>query len=101
MTQRMHDIGVRIALGACGMKVLRLVVGQGVRLAGLGVALGLGIAPAQFRLMQSLLYNTSPRKPVVTLGGGVLLIVIAAAASALTARRAARSDPVGVLRPEQ
>jgi hypothetical protein len=100
VTQRMHEIGVRIALGARPNDVLRLVVGQGVRLAAVGIALGLAVALAASRVMQSLLYETSAREPVVTLAVGLLLVVIAAAASALPARRAARVDPVRVLRVE-
>lgn len=100
VTQRMHEISVRIALGARGLDVLQLVVGQGVRLATLGVTLGLAIALLASPLMQSLLYDTPAREPMVTLGVAVLLIVIAAAASALPARRAARTDPVMVLRSE-
>jgi predicted permease len=100
VTQRMHEISVRIALGASAADVLRLVVGQGVRLAVVGVALGLAVALAASRVMESLLYDTSPRDPIVTFGVGALLVAIAAAASALPARRAARVDPVGVLRAE-
>jgi ABC-type antimicrobial peptide transport system permease subunit len=100
VTQRLHEISVRIALGARGPDVLQLVVGQGVRLATLGVTLGLAIALLASPLMRSLLYDTPAREPMVTLGVAVLLIVIAAAASALPARRAARTDPVMVLRSE-
>lgn len=100
VTQRRHEIGVRIALGARGSDVLRLFVGQAVRLAIVGVVVGLLIALAASRVMQSLLYDTSAREPVVTLGVAALLVAIAALASALPARRAARVDPVGVLRAE-
>jgi len=100
VTQRLHEIGVRIALGARGADVIRLVVGQGVRVAAIGVAVGLLIALAASRIMQSLLYDTSPREPIVTIAVGALLIVIAGAASALPARRAVRVDPVRVLRAE-
>src|SRR5207237_734666 len=65
VTQRQHEIGVRIALGARGSDVRRLVVGQGVGLATAGVAVGVSIALAASRVMQSLLYDTSPRDPVV------------------------------------
>jgi len=100
VTQRLHEIGVRIALGARTADVLNLVVGQGLRLAMIGVASGLGIALVASRVMQSLLYDTSPREPLVTVGVAALLVAIAAAASAIPARRAAGVDPVDVLRTE-
>jgi len=100
VTQRLHEIGVRIALGAQRTDVLRLVVAQGMRLAMIGVAIGLTIALAASRVMQALLYETSPREPLVTLGVAALLVTIAAAASAMPARRAAGVDPVDVLRAE-
>jgi ABC-type antimicrobial peptide transport system permease subunit len=100
VAQRVHEIGVRMALGAHGSQVIRLVVGQGFRLAALGVAIGVAVALAASRVMQSLLYDTSPREPMVALGVSALLIGIAAAASALPARRAARVDPAGVLRTD-
>ena len=100
VTQRLHEIGVRIALGARTFDVLRLVVSEGLRLTMIGVAIGLVVALAASRVMQSLLYDTSPREPLVTLGVAVLLVAIAAAASAIPARRAARVDPVEVLRAE-
>jgi hypothetical protein len=100
VSQRLHEIGVRIALGARGADVVGLVVGRGVRLALFGVAAGLVIALAASRVMQSLLYDTSPREPLVTLGVAAVLVLIASVASALPAHRAARVDPVNVLRAE-
>jgi predicted permease len=100
VTQRLHEIGVRIALGARSPDVLRLVVGQGLRLAMVGVVSGIVIALAGSRVMESLLYDTSPREPMVTVGVAALLVTIAALASAVPARRAARVDPVEVLRTD-
>ena len=100
VAQRTHEIGVRMALGARAADVLRLVVGQGLRLAVAGVALGLLISLVASRVMQSLLYDTSPREPLVTAGVATLLLAIAALASILPARRAARVDPADVLRME-
>jgi ABC-type antimicrobial peptide transport system permease subunit len=89
-----------MALGARAADVLQLVVGQGLRLAVAGVALGLLISVVASRVMQSLLYDTSPRDPVVTASVATLLIAIAVLASVLPARRAARVDPADVLRTE-
>jgi ABC-type antimicrobial peptide transport system permease subunit len=100
VTQRLHEIGVRLALGARTLDVLHLVVAEGLRLAMVGVAIGIALALAASRVMQSLLYDTSPREPMVTVGVAALLVVIAAVASAVPARRAARVDPVEVLRAE-
>ena len=100
ITQRLHEIGVRIALGARSLDVLRLVITEGVRLTAIGIGIGLAVALAASHVMQSLLYETSPREPLVTLGVAALLVAIAAAASAVPARRAARVDPVEVLRAE-
>jgi putative ABC transport system permease protein len=100
VSRRLHEIGVRIALGARGGDVVRLVVSQGVRLATIGVALGLAIAMLASRVMQSLLYETSAQEPVVSVGVAALLVVIAGAASAFPAFRASRVDPLSVLRTE-
>jgi hypothetical protein len=100
VTQRLHEIGVRIALGARTGDVVRLVVGQGLRLAATGVVVGVVIALAAARLLQSLLYDTSPGEPIVMLGVAGLLVAIAALASAVPARRAARVDPVEVMKAE-
>jgi predicted permease len=100
VTQRLHEIGVRLALGARTLDVLHLVVAEGLRLTMVGVAIGIALALAASRVMQSLLFDTSPREPMVTVGVAALLVVIAAVASAVPARRAARVDPVEVLRAE-
>jgi predicted lysophospholipase L1 biosynthesis ABC-type transport system permease subunit len=100
VTQRLHELGVRIALGARADAVVRLVVGQGLRLALLGVVLGSVIALVASRVMQALLYDTSSREPTVTIAVGAMLLLIAAVASAVPARRASRVDPVTVLRAD-
>jgi putative ABC transport system permease protein len=100
VTQRLHEISVRMALGARGADVLMLVVAQGVRTALIGVVAGLTIAMLASRVMQSMLYDTSPQEPLVTIAVASLLLAMAAAASALPARRAARLDPAGALRAE-
>jgi predicted permease len=100
VTQRLHEIGVRIALGARSADVLRLVVGEGVRLAAIGAGVGIAIAIVASRVMESLLYDTPARDPVVSVGVAVLLVAIAAVASAMPARRAMRVDPVKALKAE-
>jgi ABC-type antimicrobial peptide transport system permease subunit len=100
VSQRLHEMGVRIALGARAGDVLRLVVSQGMRLAAIGVVLGLAIAMLASRVMQSLLYETSAQEPIVSFGVAALLVVIAGAASAVPASRASRVDPLSVLRAE-
>lgn len=98
VAQRTSEIGVRIALGAQMGQVARLVVMQSVRLATIGVVLGLAGAYAANQVLRSLLYDVSPTDPVVLASVAVMLVVIAAVASFAPARRAARTDPVEVLR---
>lgn len=100
VTQRNHEIGVRMALGAGKSEVIRLVVRQGMVVAGAGMAVGIGAALALTRLMRSMLYEVSPEDPWTF--GTVCAILAAAvlAASWLPARRAAAVDPTVALRYE-
>lgn len=98
VTQRRPEIGVRIALGAPVARVSRLVVLQSLRLAVVGVSLGLVGAWAATRLLSRLLYNVSPTDPSVMGVVAVLLLGVAGLAAFAPARRAARIDPVEVLR---
>jgi putative ABC transport system permease protein len=100
VSQRTREIGVRMALGASGASVTRMVVGQGVGLAGIGVVAGLIIAFWASRLMDSLLYGVSSQDPVTYGLVGATLLVVAALASWLPARRAAAVDPATALRQE-
>ena len=100
VAQRRREIGVRIALGATGRDVIRDVLGQGLRLAGLGVSIGLALALAMTRLMSALLFGTSPTDIVTFAGASTLLTGIAVTASLVPALRASRVDPLVALRDE-
>ena len=97
---RCHEIGIRMAMGAKTSDVLRMVVGQGTLLAAIGILSGLAAALAATRVLSSLLFAVKATDPLVFLGVSMLFGVIAALASYLPARRAARVDPVVVLRYE-
>ena len=100
VAQRTREIGVRVALGARLPAILRLVVGQGLQLAWLGVGVGLALSMATTGVMSSILYGVAPRDPVVLLVVGGVLTVVAAVASLVPARRATRIDPLTSLRSE-
>lgn len=100
VSQRMHEMGIRVALGARRDQVMRPVILGGVKLAALGVALGVGASLAAGKLVASLLYDTSPRDPLVMAGAALVLLLASVAASFIPARRAARVDPVIALRAE-
>jgi putative ABC transport system permease protein len=98
VTERTHEIGLRMALGASSRDVLRMVMGNSARLIAAGLALGLGAALAVTRLMTSLLFQVSATDPLTYAGIAALLSAIALIASYLPARRAARVDPMVALR---
>ena len=98
--QRSNEIGLRMALGAGKGSVVRLILGQGVVLAGLGVALGIAVAVAGTRLLTSMLFEVRPNDPVVYLAVAVLLGTVAVVAGYVPARRAASIDPLTALRQE-
>lgn len=91
-------MGIRLALGAEQSDILRLVIGQGLALALVGIAIGLGGALALTRLMKTLLFQVSTTDPAAFAGVAVLFLLAALAASYIPARRATRIDPVAALR---
>jgi len=100
VTQRRHEMGVRIALGAQRRDVLRLVIARALRPVWFGVVLGLGAAMAATRVARGLLYGTSPTDPATYAAVAVLLLSVAALAAYAPGRRAATADPVAALRAE-
>lgn len=100
VVRRTREIGVRMALGAGGRDVLRMVVGQAVMLASIGVAVGVGGALALTRVIQGMLFGVNATDPFVYLAVSTLLIAIAALAAYVPARRAARISPAVALRYE-
>lgn len=100
VSQRMHELGVRIALGAQSADVIRLVVGQGMGFAIAGALLGSGLAFMGARWVQPLLFEQSARDPFVFASVAGLLVLVAIAASAMPAFRATRADPNRTLRTE-
>ena len=100
VTQRKQELGIRVALGADQRDILRLVVGQGMRLTLIGVALGVLTSLLMTRLLASLLFGVHAIDPVAFGGSAVVLSLAAFGACYLPARRATRVDPIVVLRSE-
>jgi ABC-type antimicrobial peptide transport system permease subunit len=100
VNQRMHEFGLRMALGARPRDLMRLIVGQGLRLSLVGAAIGLLFAAAFARLLGSLLYGVSGTDPVTFAGVAVLALSTTSLACYLPARRASDADPMQSLRAE-
>jgi len=98
VSQRTQEIGIRMALGANRSEVFRDVLGQGSRMAAIGLVIGAGLAMLAGPALSTLLVNVSPTDAVTYAGTALVLIVVALVASWLPARRAAGIDPVRALR---
>jgi ABC-type antimicrobial peptide transport system permease subunit len=100
VTQRTHEIGVRMALGAGRAEIVRMVVGEGMTVALAGIAAGAVAAVGATRLMATLLFDVKPNDPFIFAAVAGALAATAAAACWIPARRAARVDPLAALRYE-
>jgi putative ABC transport system permease protein len=100
VSSRLREIGVRLALGAAPGRMVRFILGEGVRLASAGVLIGLLAAVFAGRLARALLVDVSPNDPRILAGVSAVMLAVACAAAWLPARRASGVDPIEVLRQD-
>jgi ABC-type antimicrobial peptide transport system permease subunit len=100
VAQGTHEVSIRMALGATPRDVLCMVLGEGVKMTLVGVAIGLVAVFGVTRLMASMLFGVSPHDPLTLFGGTSLLILVSVAACYIPARRATEVDPMVALRHE-
>ena len=98
VSSRMREIGVRLALGADAARVMRLILGQGVRLAAIGAAIGIAASVALARVIEGLLVDAPARDPRLLAGAAIVMMAVAVLAAFVPARRAGDIDPIVVLR---
>ncbi len=100
VAQRTQEIGIRMAVGADTRGILKLILGRGLKLSSVGLAIGIGATLALTRLLSTQLFEISPHDPWVFTGVSVLMLAITTAACYLPARRATKVDPIATLRAE-
>ena len=100
MTQRTHELGIRIALGAQVSDVLKMILGQGMAVIGVGLVIGLAAAFGLVRLLRSFLFGVGEKDPFTFISITVLLLLVALLACYIPARRATKVDPLEALRYE-
>ncbi|MGB2653899.1 MAG: FtsX-like permease family protein, partial [Candidatus Acidiferrum sp.] len=100
VSQRIHEIGIRMALGASSVQVMGMVIGSGLRLAAAGIAVGILVALGATRSLTTLLYQVAPKDPLTFVAVPILFVATAIAACYLPARRATHVDPLVALRFE-
>ena len=100
VSQRRREIGIRMALGAGKSAILNMIIGQGIRLALIGVAIGLAGALGLTRFLSGLLYGVKPGDPLTLVAVSALLIAVALIATYIPARQAANVNPLQALRQD-